>query len=49
MGKKVKIMEFFSALGRSLMMPIAALAVAGLLLGLTGLWRNHKFKIYFHF
>lgn len=36
MGKKVKIMEFFSALGRSLMMPIAALAVAGLLLGLTG-------------
>lgn len=33
--KKEKIMEFFSSLGRSLMMPIATLAVAGLLLGLS--------------
>lgn len=33
--KKNKIMDFFSALGRSLMMPIAALAACGLLLGLT--------------
>ena len=32
---KQKIMDFFSSLGRSLMMPIATLAVAGLLLGLS--------------
>lgn len=32
---KNKIMEFFSSLGRSLMMPIAALAAAGIFLGLT--------------
>ena len=33
--KKNKIMDFFSALGRSLMMPIAALAACGIVLGLT--------------
>ncbi|MEG0360740.1 MAG: PTS transporter subunit EIIC [Longicatena sp.] len=33
--KKNKIMDFFSALGRSLMMPIAALAACGIILGLT--------------
>ncbi|MCI5596993.1 MAG: PTS transporter subunit EIIC [Lachnospiraceae bacterium] len=33
--KKNKIMDFFSALGRSLMMPIAALAASGIVLGLT--------------
>lgn len=32
---KNKLMNFFSALGRSLMMPIAALAAAGIFLGLT--------------
>lgn len=32
---KHKIMDFFSALGRSLMMPIAALAACGIVLGLT--------------
>ena len=35
MGKQNKVMDFFSALGRSLMLPIATLAAAGLLLGLT--------------
>ena len=35
MAKKNKVMDFFSALGRSLMLPIATLAAAGLLLGLT--------------
>lgn len=35
MSKKNKVMDFFSALGRSLMLPIATLAAAGLLLGLT--------------
>lgn len=35
MVNKNKVMEFFSALGRSLMLPIATLAAAGLLLGLT--------------
>lgn len=34
MGKH-KIMDFFSALGRSLLMPIAALAACGIVLGLT--------------
>ena len=34
MGKK-KVMDFFSALGRSLLMPIAALAACGIVLGLT--------------
>lgn len=33
--KKGKIMNFFSNLGRSLMMPIAALAACGIVLGLT--------------
>ena len=33
--KKNKIMNFFSDLGRSLMMPIAALAACGIVLGLT--------------
>lgn len=33
MGKK--LLDFFSALGRSLLMPIAALAACGILLGLT--------------
>ena len=33
--KKNKVMDFFSALGRSLMMPIAALAACGIVLGLT--------------
>lgn len=33
--KKNKIMDFFSALGRSLMMPIASLAACGIILGLT--------------
>ena len=33
--KKNKMMDFFSALGRSLMMPIAALAACGIVLGLT--------------
>lgn len=33
--KKNKVMNFFSALGRSLMMPIAALAACGIVLGLT--------------
>ena len=33
--KKNKVMGFFSALGRSLMMPIAALAACGIVLGLT--------------
>ena len=35
MTKKGKIMDFFSALGRSLLMPIAALAACGIVLGLT--------------
>lgn len=35
MGKKGKIMDFFSAMGRSLMLPIATLAAAGLIMGLT--------------
>ncbi|HJC48498.1 MAG TPA: glucose PTS transporter subunit IIA [Candidatus Lachnoclostridium pullistercoris] len=35
MNKKNKIMDFFSALGRSLLMPIAALAACGIVLGLT--------------
>ncbi|ACA45227.1 PTS trehalose transporter subunit IIBC [Clostridium botulinum] len=35
MSKKNKIMDFFSALGRSLMLPIATLAAAGLILGLS--------------
>ena len=35
MSKKTKIMDFFSALGRSLLMPIAALAACGIFLGLT--------------
>lgn len=35
MGKKGKIMDFFSTMGRSLMLPIAALAAAGLIMGLT--------------
>ena len=34
MGKN-KIINFFSALGRSLLMPIAALAACGIVLGLT--------------
>ena len=33
--KKNRIMNFFSDLGRSLMMPIAALAACGIVLGLT--------------
>lgn len=33
---KNKIMDFFSALGRSLLMPIAALAACGIVLGLSG-------------
>ena len=33
--KKNKVMDFFSALGRSLMLPIAALAACGIVLGLT--------------
>lgn len=33
--KKNRIMDFFSALGRSLMMPIAALAACGIVLGLS--------------
>lgn len=33
--KKNKVMDFFSALGRSLMMPIAALAACGIILGIT--------------
>lgn len=33
--KKNKIMDFFSALGRSLLMPIAALAACGIFLGLS--------------
>lgn len=35
MGKKGKVMDFFSAMGRSLMLPIATLAAAGLIMGLT--------------
>lgn len=35
MSSKNKIMDFFSALGRSLLMPIAALAACGIVLGLT--------------
>lgn len=35
MSRKNKIMDFFSALGRSLMLPIATLAAVGLLMGLT--------------
>ena len=35
MSKKAKIMDFFSALGRSLLMPIAALAACGIFLGLS--------------
>ena len=35
MSKKSKIMDFFSLLGRSLLMPIAALAACGIVLGLT--------------
>ena len=35
MSKKNRVMEFFSALGRSLMLPIATLAAVGLLMGLT--------------
>ncbi|MCI6885665.1 MAG: PTS transporter subunit EIIC [Lachnospiraceae bacterium] len=35
MGKKNKIMDFFSALGRSLLMPVAALAACGIVLGLS--------------
>lgn len=35
MVKKNKIMDFFSALGRSLLMPIAALAACGIFLGLS--------------
>lgn len=34
--KKNKIMDFFSALGSSLMMPIAALAACGIILGISG-------------
>ncbi|MDF2474414.1 MAG: system, maltose/glucose-specific, component [Anaerocolumna sp.] len=34
MNKKNKFMDFFSALGRSLMLPIATLAATGLLMGL---------------
>lgn len=33
--RKNKLMDFFSALGRSLMMPIAALAACGIVLGLS--------------
>lgn len=33
--KKNRLMNFFSDLGRSLMMPIAALAACGIVLGLT--------------
>lgn len=32
---KNKVMDFFSALGRSLLMPIAALAACGIVLGLS--------------
>lgn len=32
---KSKIMKFFSDLGRSLMMPVAALAACGIILGIT--------------
>lgn len=35
MGKQNKVLDFFSALGRSLLMPIAALAACGIVLGLT--------------
>ena len=35
MSKKSKVMDFFSAMGRSLMLPIATLAAAGLIMGLT--------------
>ena len=35
MSNKNKIMDFFSALGRSLLMPIAALAACGIFLGLS--------------
>ena len=35
MSKKNQIMDFFSALGRSLLMPIAALAACGIFLGLS--------------
>jgi PTS system maltose and glucose-specific IIC component len=35
MSKKSKAMEFFSAFGRSLMLPIAMLAAVGILLGLS--------------
>ena len=37
---KNKIMNFFSDLGRSLMMPIAALAACGIVLGLTSAFRK---------
>lgn len=33
--KKNRVMDFFSALGRSLLMPIAALAACGIVLGIT--------------
>ena len=35
MGKKGKVMDFFSTMGRNLMLPIATLAAAGLIMGLT--------------
>lgn len=35
MGKQNKVMDFFSALGRSLLMPVAALAACGIFLGLS--------------
>lgn len=35
MGKQNKVLDFFSILGRSLLMPIAALAACGIVLGLT--------------
>lgn len=40
--KKNKVMDFFSALGRSLMMPIAALAACGIILELLQLYLKHK-------
>ena len=39
---KDKLFSYFSAIGRSLMMPLAALSVAGILLGLTSALKNPK-------
>lgn len=40
--KKQRIMDFFSILGSSLMMPIAALAACGILLGVSGALLNEQ-------